>query len=615
MAKRPAQERLEDVVQAADSPASKRPRTEEIIDQHRPNGNDHGRLVNKEIPLNGHSIDVFEEDARRGDDILAAADLENEELEEAASLSTPAPPSPPPQAAPPPPPPPPDALPDDGEGDISALTAPSRQNRPTEGYSDLYLDTINRSVLDFDFEKLCSVTLSNINVYACLVCGKYYQGRGPKSHAYFHALELSHHVYINLSTKKIYILPEGYEVTSSSLDDIRYVVSPHYSPSDIRRLSSKSSLDLTRRAYTPGYMGLNNIKCNDYINVVLQLLTHVPPLRNFLLLQSFPASTPPLLLNLSLLARKLYNPRAFKPHVSPHEILHSVALLSRKRFTLTTQADPVDFLSWFLHNLHSLLRPSATSASSSSSSSSSIINATFRGRLKIESQTITTSSASDRLRFEPSAETTTTISPFLLLTLDLPAAPLFQSETDKNIIPQIPLTSILSKYDGRTAQEHQDSRRRYRLMHPLPPYLIFHIKRFSRNKFVAERNPTIVTFPTRSLDLGPFVEPGPDHPGADAIWYDLVGNVTHEAVKKKGEEEGEAEGRIWRVQLRGGVAAATSKQDDNTMRDSGAGWTQIQDLWVEEVRGEMLCLGESYLQVWERRRMMITKRKAPAAST
>ena len=33
-----------------------------------------------------------------------------------------------------------------------------------------------RSVLDFDFEKLCSVSLSNINVYACLVCGKYFQG-------------------------------------------------------------------------------------------------------------------------------------------------------------------------------------------------------------------------------------------------------------------------------------------------------------------------------------------------------------------------------------------------------------------------------------------------------
>lgn len=39
-----------------------------------------------------------------------------------------------------------------------------------------YLDTVNRHMLDFDFEKLCSVSLSNLNVYACLVCGKYFQG-------------------------------------------------------------------------------------------------------------------------------------------------------------------------------------------------------------------------------------------------------------------------------------------------------------------------------------------------------------------------------------------------------------------------------------------------------
>lgn len=36
-----------------------------------------------------------------------------------------------------------------------------------------------RSVLDFDFEKLCSISLSHINVYACLVCGKYFQGEPP----------------------------------------------------------------------------------------------------------------------------------------------------------------------------------------------------------------------------------------------------------------------------------------------------------------------------------------------------------------------------------------------------------------------------------------------------
>ena len=39
-----------------------------------------------------------------------------------------------------------------------------------------YMYFIFRSILDFDFEKLCSISLSHINVYACLVCGKYFQG-------------------------------------------------------------------------------------------------------------------------------------------------------------------------------------------------------------------------------------------------------------------------------------------------------------------------------------------------------------------------------------------------------------------------------------------------------
>ena len=36
-----------------------------------------------------------------------------------------------------------------------------------------YLGQIKRHVLDFDFEKVCSITLVNLNTYACLTCGKY----------------------------------------------------------------------------------------------------------------------------------------------------------------------------------------------------------------------------------------------------------------------------------------------------------------------------------------------------------------------------------------------------------------------------------------------------------
>lgn len=58
-------------------------------------------------------------------------------------------------------------------------------------------------MLDFDFEKVCSVSLSNINVYGCLVCGKYFQGRGKSSYAYAHSIHEDHHVFLNLETQKV----------------------------------------------------------------------------------------------------------------------------------------------------------------------------------------------------------------------------------------------------------------------------------------------------------------------------------------------------------------------------------------------------------------------------
>ena len=224
MVKRQAEGPLEDVV-AIDSPASKKARVDDVPELHRhTNGSSHalGRSVLLEE-------NAREEDERNGNDLLATANWKQEELEEAAGEPI-------------------------DQDETSAYSVAPRQQAPTEGYSDLYLDTINRSVLDFDFEKLCSITLSNINVYACLVCGKYYQGRGPKSHAYFHALEVGHHVYVNMQTKRVYVLPEGYEVKSKSLDDIKFVVDPKLAREEVTQLDreAKDAWDLAGKKYRPG---------------------------------------------------------------------------------------------------------------------------------------------------------------------------------------------------------------------------------------------------------------------------------------------------------------------------------------------------------------------------
>jgi U4/U6.U5 tri-snRNP-associated protein 2 len=110
---------------------------------------------------------------------------------------------------------------DDEWEEEDATTAPAQAVEPRA--ADLYLDTvsllpsfilvlytdflttsqISRQVLDFDFEKVCSVSLSNINIYGCLVCGKYFQGRGRNSYAYAHSIHDDHHVFINLESNKV----------------------------------------------------------------------------------------------------------------------------------------------------------------------------------------------------------------------------------------------------------------------------------------------------------------------------------------------------------------------------------------------------------------------------
>lgn len=62
-----------------------------------------------------------------------------------------------------------------------------------------------------------------VTVYACLVCGKYFQGRGNNTHAYTHSVGESHHVFLNLLSLRFYCLPDNYEIIDSSLD-----VSAHY---------------------------------------------------------------------------------------------------------------------------------------------------------------------------------------------------------------------------------------------------------------------------------------------------------------------------------------------------------------------------------------------------
>ena len=84
------------------------------------------------------------------------------------------------------------------------------------------------------------------------------------------------------------------------------------------------------------------------------------------------------------------------------------------------QGDPVAFLTWLLHELH-------TALGGGKRFGSSVIDASLQGRVR--------SVAVDEAGAEGEEEST----PFYLLGLDLPPPPLFQDVMEKNIIPQVPL--------------------------------------------------------------------------------------------------------------------------------------------------------------------------------
>ncbi|MBA0839690.1 hypothetical protein Goarm_005394, partial [Gossypium armourianum] len=431
-------------------------------------------------------------------------------------------------------------------------STPGRSNRQVEVRRDCpYLDTVNRQVLDFDFEKFCSVSLSNLNVYACLVCGKYYQGRGKKSHAYTHSLEAGHHVYINLRTEKVYCLPDGYEINDPSLDDIRHVLYPRFSREQLEQLDKNKqwSRALDGSDYLPGMVGLNNIQKTDFVNVTIQSLMRVTPLRNFFLIpENYQHCRSQLVHRFGELTRKIWHARNFKGQVSPHEFLQAVMKASKKRFRIGVQCEPVEFMSWLLNTLHADLR--------TSKKSSSIIHKCFQGELEVvketQSKAISEKKESDgeqngALKITDGQIENNNVAaetyrmPFLMLGLDLPEPPLFKDVMEKNIIPQVPLFNILKKFDGEMVTT------------------------------------TVLNFPVKNLELKDYIPlPAPTKENEKLrTKYDLIANVVHDGKPDEG---------FYRVFVQ---------------RKSEELWYEMQDLHVSETLPQMVALSEAYMQIYE----------------
>lgn len=108
-----------------------------------------------------------------------------------------------------------------------------------------------------------------------------------------------------------------------------------------------------------GCLGLNNIKATDYVNVVIQSLCRVKDLKDYLVLindsrlESEEVTSDFLVIKrFSDLLKKIWNPKNFKGHVSPHELMQAISLRSKKSFKIEEQSDPHNFLAWFITELN-----------------------------------------------------------------------------------------------------------------------------------------------------------------------------------------------------------------------------------------------------------------------
>ncbi len=129
---------------------------------------------------------------------------------------------------------------------------------------------------------------------------------------------------------------------------------------------------------------------------------------------------------------------------------------------------------------------------------------------------------------------------------------------------------LLQKFDGATWTELpvEHMRKQFRLLR-LPRYVALHVKRFTRNRFFLEKNPTIVTFPVKNLDLAPYVE-GATGP----LKYDLVSAVRHEGEPVGGKYIASVQSRVLGT------------------------WYDVDHLKVSETHPQKLSLCESYLLIY-----------------
>lgn len=127
-------------------------------------------------------------------------------------------------------------------------------------------------------------------------------------------------------------------------------------------------------------------------------------------------------------------------------------------------------------------------------------------------------------------------------------------------------------------------------------YLIFQIKRFQRNSWTMDKNPTIVEFPIINLDLSDsnlVTLPESIHleeVAKNCPRFNLVSNITHETIA--------GDTKVKRRKDFDAINEGTYKVDIN--HQTSRQWFEIQDLHVSTIDPNLIGCSESHILIYEK---------------
>lgn len=441
---------------------------------------------------------------------------------------------------------------------------------------------INLNKLDFYLLPVCHITTSTLNVYCCLKCGTYLQGYHENSPLFQHSLNNKYHeLFINLNNGNIIQLPSQKLLLTNNfiplnktnnhnnkdtdeldakllnlikepiLSKLSYCINPIYTRNFIKNFPINSNDILNDKSFLNGFITINSNKSSHW-SVLLLILSHISPLREFFLLTDSNCNTNVNLISvdstiknlfqqISLTLKRIWSIILVRDHISIDSLLN--CLLNNFTSIFNNLKDPRDLLLWLFNRIFTIDANLFT-----------ILKNNLQGKLLVKNNN--------------------KVIPFWQLTLKLPEMTVFKDGRNINDnLQQIELLNLINDNNFNIKQ--------------YPKYLILNFKRFSNSsdeKFpIRNRNQTIVQFDS-VMEL-------------DKFKYRLIINLINDAnttiLNQSSNTQNDTIDNILKDDENNWKCQLLTNPEDNS-------WVEINNTEIINRDIEFLFLKETYLQVWER---------------